>query len=54
MISHELLCDREIHIVIESPLEQTDFEDLAREMDPYIEAQGKLKGLQISVDLFSG
>jgi hypothetical protein len=55
MISHELLRDRGILIVIpEGPLEKTDFVALAREVDPYIEAQGKLNGLLISAKLFPG
>ena len=55
MISHELLSDRGILIVKpEGPLEQTDFEALAREVDPYIQAQGKLNGLLISAKLFPG
>ena len=55
MISHELLRDKGILIVIpEGPLEQADFEALAREVDPYIEAQGKLNGLLISAQLFPG
>jgi len=55
MISHELLRDRGILIVIpDGPLEKTDFEALAREVDPYIEAQGKLNGLLISAKLFPG
>ena len=53
MISYELLRDRGILIVRpEGPLEQTDFEALAREVDPYIEAQGKLNGLLIAAKLF--
>jgi len=55
MISHELLRERGILIVIpEGPLEKNDFEALAREVDPYIEAQGKLNGLLISARLFPG
>ena len=55
MISHELLRDRGIIIVKpEGPLEKTVFETLAREVDPYIEAQGKLNGLLISAKLFPG
>jgi len=55
MISHELLRERGILIVIpEGPLEKTDFEALAREVDPYIEAQGKLNGLLISAMSFPG
>ena len=55
MIFHELLRERGILIVIpEGPLEKTDFEALAREVDPYIEAQGKLNGLLIYAQLFPG
>jgi hypothetical protein len=55
MIAHELLRDKGILIVKpEGPLEKTDFETLAREVDPYIEAQGKLNGLLISAKLFPG
>ncbi len=55
MITHELLRDKGILIVKpEGPLEKTDFETLAREVDPYIEAQGKLNGLLISTKLFLG
>ncbi len=55
MISYELLRDRGIFIVRpEGPLEKTDFEALAREVDPYIEAQGKLNGLLIAAKLFPG
>ena len=55
MISHELLRNRGILIVKpDGPLEQTDFETLAGEVDPYIEAQGKLNGLLISAQLFPG
>ena len=41
-------------VKLEGPLEKTDFEALARDLDPYIEAQGKLKGLLISAKLFPG
>jgi len=55
MISHELLRDRGILIVKPlGPLEQADFETLAREVDPYIEAQGQMNGLLISAKLFPG
>ena len=55
MISYELLRDRGILIVTpEGPLDKTDFEALAREVDPYIEAQGKLNGLLIAARLFPG
>ena len=55
MISHKLLRERRILIVIpEGPLEKTDFEALARAVDPYIEAQGQLNGLLIFAKLFPG
>jgi hypothetical protein len=55
MISHELMSERGILIVIpEGPLEKNDFEALARDVDPYIEAQGKLNGLLISAKVFPG
>jgi len=55
MIAHELLRDKGILIVKpEGPLEQTDFEALAKEVDPYIEAQGQLNGLLISAKGFPG
>ena len=53
MISHELLRDKGILIVIpKGPLKKTDFLALVREVEPYIEAQGKLNGLLISAELF--
>lgn len=55
MMTHELLRDKGILIVKpEGPLEQTDFETLAAEVDPYIEAQGQLNGLLISAKGFPG
>lgn len=55
MISHELLRDKGILILTpEGPLEKTDFEALGREVDPYIETQGKLNGLLISVKSLPG
>ena len=55
MISHKLLRDRGVLIVKpEGPLEQTDFETLDREVDPFIEGQGLLNGLLISAELFPG
>ena len=53
MISHELLRDKGILIVKPlGPLEQADFETLAREVDPYIEAQSQLNGLLIPPSCF--
>jgi hypothetical protein len=36
------------------PLEETDFEDVAREIDPYIANHGKLPGLMIRAKAFPG
>jgi len=55
MIHHELFQTEGILIVTpESPLESTDFERLAQEIDPYIEANGKLNGLMIDAVSFPG
>lgn len=55
MIHHELLRDEGILIVTpEGPLESMDFEVLAREVDPYIEEEGKLNGLMIYAESFPG
>ena len=55
MISHELLRDEGILVVSpQAPLEARDFEELAREVDPYIEEKGSLKGLLIDVESFPG
>jgi len=35
-------------------LEVADFEQLAREVDPYIEANGKLNGLMVDAESFPG
>lgn len=55
MIHHELRRDIGVLIVTpQGPLEKTDFEMLAREVDPYIEEQGKLNGLMIYAKSFPG
>ncbi|TFH23424.1 MAG: STAS/SEC14 domain-containing protein [Myxococcales bacterium] len=36
------------------PLEAGDFETLAREIDPYLEKQGELRGLMIETESFPG
>lgn len=55
MIQHELRRDTGILIVIpQGPLEKTDFERLAREVDPYIEEKGRLNGLMIQAKSFPG
>ena len=55
MIKHELLPTEGILILTpEAPLESADFERLAREIDPYIEANGKLHGVMIDAESFPG
>ncbi len=55
MIAYELL--RKDGILTVSPggrLTSSDFEQLAKKIDPYIEAQGGLQGLMISAKSFPG
>jgi hypothetical protein len=55
MVEHELL--REEGILILRPqgrLEAADFEKLAREIDPYIEASGRLSGILLDAESFPG
>ena len=55
MINFELLRDQSILIVAPSgPLEQADFEQLAKEVDPFIASKGKLVGLMIYTETFPG
>jgi hypothetical protein len=55
MINHKLLQAEGILILNpEAPLEATDFQRLAQEIDPYIEANGKLHGIMIDVESFPG
>lgn len=55
MITHRLLRTEGILIITpEVPLESTDFEKLAQEIDPYIEENGKLHGLMIDAESFPG
>ncbi|HEU5338126.1 MAG TPA: STAS/SEC14 domain-containing protein [Sulfuricaulis sp.] len=55
MIAHELRRDTGILIVSpQGPLEKSDFEMLAREVDPYIEEKGGLRGLMIQAKSFPG
>ena len=55
MIRHELRKAEGILIITpESPLEATDFQTLAEEVDPYIEANGKLHGVLIDAQSFPG
>jgi hypothetical protein len=55
MLEHELL--RTEGLLILRPkgrLEAADFERLARDVDPYLEADGKLHGLMIDAEAFPG
>ena len=55
MINHKLLRTDGILILRpEAPLEATDFESLAHEIDPYIEANGRLHGVMIDAESFPG
>lgn len=55
MLEHQLLLPEGI-LVIEpaAPLQVTDFEDLVREIDPYIAEHGRLSGLMIHAKKFPG
>ena len=55
MIHFDLLRDRGILIVTpQGPLEKTDFDLVAQEVDPYIAEKGKLNGLMIYAKSFPG
>ena len=55
MVSHELLRDEGILIIRpEGSLAASDFQNIAQEIDPYIEANGKLRGLMIDAEAFPG
>ena len=55
MIHEELLRDRGILILTpQGPLEKSDFDLLAREVDPYIEEKGSLRGLMVYAKSFPG
>jgi len=55
MISFELLRDEGILVVEpKGTLEAADFAALTRAVDPYIEANGKLRGLLIQSESFPG
>ena len=50
MIHFELLRDRDILIVSpDGPLEEADFEQLAKEDDPFIASKGNLTGVMITI-----
>jgi tRNA U38,U39,U40 pseudouridine synthase TruA len=55
VIQFELLADEGILMVTPTgPLEKTDFDKLAQAVDPFIESQGRLKGLMIYAAAFPG
>jgi len=55
MIHHQLLPSEGILIVTpELPLNSNDFQQLAAEIDPYLDANGKLHGLMLDADEFPG
>jgi hypothetical protein len=55
MLSHELLEDDGILILRpQGALQAADFEALAREVDPYIERTGGLRGLMVEAKSFPG
>ena len=55
MLINEVMLDEKILIITpEGSLETTDFERLALEVDPYIEAMGTLNGLMIYSESFPG
>ena len=55
MIKFELLRDRNILLITPcGPLEKEDFEQLAKEIDPFIAANGKLVGVMIHTESFPG
>ncbi|MEQ8854854.1 STAS/SEC14 domain-containing protein [Gimesia sp.] len=55
MIQYELIQSEGILIVSPvGPLAASDFQKLSEEIDPYIEARGRLHGLLIDANKFSG
>jgi hypothetical protein len=55
MIKSELLKDKGVLIVSPvGPLAASDFEQLAQEVDPYIEQNSKLHGLMVHAEFFPG
>src|SRR5436305_9538363 len=55
MVMFELLRDRRILLITpEGPLQRADFERLAKEIDPFIAANGKLVGVMIHAESFPG
>jgi hypothetical protein len=55
MIDFELLRDKGILVITpQGPLEKSDFERLAKAVDPFIAEKGKLAGLMIRMNSFPG
>jgi len=55
MIHFELLRDRNILVITpDGPLEKADFEQLAKEVDPFIASKGKLAGVMLYAKSFPG
>jgi SpoIIAA-like len=55
MVEHELLQAEGILILRpKGQLEASDFQSLAKEVDPYIEANGKLQGILLDAEKFPG
>jgi hypothetical protein len=55
MVDYDLLQHEGIVIIRpEGSLEASDFQNIAREIDPYIEANGKLHGVMIDAASFPG
>jgi stage II sporulation SpoAA-like protein len=55
MVEHELLRTEGILVIRpQDRLEAADFAKLAQEIDPYIEANGKLNGLLLDAESFPG
>ena len=55
MLINEVMLDEKILVITpEGSLKKTDFERLAEEVDPFIEAMGTLNGLMIYSESFSG
>ena len=55
MVDHELRRDEGILVMRpKGSLEAADFQKIAQEIDPYIEANGKLQGVLIDAESFPG
>jgi len=55
MIHYELMRDQSILVITpDGPLQKADFEQLAKEVDPFIASNGSLTGLMICAKSFPG